>query len=308
MRDCVAEESARLIREFALARGHQVTPHQLHRWQQSGLLRKPRQSGLGRARGTEVLYAAGTSAQVVRLCELLKENRSLVVGFWRLWWEGCQVDAERVRTLLHDKLDQLENFSSALEANGEKDPGDPDDTLDWLGRLARGPLTDSAIKRLRARVGIDDFATFLLVVSEIASGKFGGWGDPDDRKLLASALDFSFSPENQQDLIAISRVLDLRNLRQVLKETSLKELENARDELREIFELLDKLIDITANFIGKRAADPLGPTLSNLDFRRFLLIAWLAARQFPSIKAARQQLIGMARGVQAVVRIANPSP
>jgi hypothetical protein len=195
--------------------------------------------------------------------------------------------------LLHAKLDQLEEFSGKLEASGEKEPGAPDDALDWLGRLARRPLRDSTMRRLRATVGNDDFATFLVVASEIASGKFNGWGDPGDRKLLGGAFGFILSPENKDHLIAVSRVLELTYLRRVLKETSSEELEKARDELNEILELLHKLINLAANFIGKQVADSLGPMLSHLDFRRFLLVAWLAARKVPTIEALRDTVLGM---------------
>ena len=74
--------------------GTEISRSQLHRWQRGGVIPRPRQRGLGRDNGSDSLYPPGTTRQVIRVCELLKEDRSLTRARWRLWAEGFALPDE----------------------------------------------------------------------------------------------------------------------------------------------------------------------------------------------------------------------
>src|SRR5216683_2421203 len=123
MHDAAADETYGQILEACAAAGFQVSQFQLHRWQQADLLPRPRQQGLGKARGTRVFYPAGTSKQLIQLCILQKEARSLDWASWRLWLSGCSVPTEQVRNLLEGQLgwigEQREGMESLDLSEGE---------------------------------------------------------------------------------------------------------------------------------------------------------------------------------------------
>lgn len=85
----------------------QVTRDQLRRYQREGLIPRPRQVGLGRGRGTRVLYPAGSTKQLLALRALLKIPYSFAVAMWQLWWEGFDVGEAQFRELLVSELDVL---------------------------------------------------------------------------------------------------------------------------------------------------------------------------------------------------------
>jgi hypothetical protein len=64
------------------------------------LLPRPRQRSLGRGRGTETLYPAGTSVQLVALCHMREQERRLDRLGFRLWWDGFTIGPDVIRNFL----------------------------------------------------------------------------------------------------------------------------------------------------------------------------------------------------------------
>ena len=92
--------AAELTREQVLlaaaGAGFPITGDQLARWHRAGLLPRPRQRSLGRGLGTVTIYPAGTVEQLVALCRVRQQHRSLTRAAFQLWWDGFPVDPEQV--------------------------------------------------------------------------------------------------------------------------------------------------------------------------------------------------------------------
>src|SRR5438132_8314502 len=168
MPDAVWEPVEELL-AAADAAGFRVSRPQLRRWQQAGMLPPPTQRGLGRARGTAVRYPVGATAQLVRLCELLNQHRSLRQVRWRLWWEGFPIANPAIRPLLEAQLQDLEVRREGLLALLEgPDSPQAEKAWDMIDRWATGRLPDRSLRRVRKRTGRERFETFVLRLSEIA--------------------------------------------------------------------------------------------------------------------------------------------
>src|SRR5271169_4349201 len=90
------EETLKEILRYARERGCRPSPHQIHRYQQNGLIPKPRLVGLGQGKGTEARYQHGTGAQLVAALKAAK-SKSFRLARWRLWWEGWRIDSAWIK-------------------------------------------------------------------------------------------------------------------------------------------------------------------------------------------------------------------
>src|ERR1700733_9866438 len=111
-------ESRDEVIQRALVLGYAVSPTQLARWHRAGLLPRPRQQALGRGRGTETLYPAGTALQVVAICQIKDEERRLERIAFRLWWEGFSVDLSVIQGQLAAAVQSFEQSIRQVRANG----------------------------------------------------------------------------------------------------------------------------------------------------------------------------------------------
>jgi hypothetical protein len=122
--------------------GRKVERTQLHRYQQAGLIPKPRQKGRGQGWGTEVLYPSGSKDQLVALCRYLKEGqRSFRAALWFLWWEDYRVSTECIRSLLAEEIGSIARSVPELS-----------DDPKTLKRIAKRFRLDSLPPDQRARV------------------------------------------------------------------------------------------------------------------------------------------------------------
>jgi hypothetical protein len=107
---------------YAASLGYEVSVAQLARWRRAGLLPRPRQQSLGRGRGTASVYPAGTTAQLVALCQMRAEERRLDrLAFW-LWWDGFAVDLAVIRDVLADDARTLDDeIRQARSGDAQRD-------------------------------------------------------------------------------------------------------------------------------------------------------------------------------------------
>lgn len=177
----------------AAERGESVSDAKLAKWRAAGLLPRPVQRSLGRARGTVTVYPEGSTAQLLRLLTIRAEpgrfdpERAL----WRLWWEGWPVDPAKVRDALGRTLQAWESalgeFGQALDA----EDGDP---LRAFETARLPPL----LAKARKRTGAGAFSTVGRLVLDAAAGRFSGFGsvaavgrdvsDDDDAAVMDKAL------------------------------------------------------------------------------------------------------------------------
>ncbi len=105
--------------EAAASLGYAITPAQVARWHRAGLLPRPAQRSLGRGRGTETVYPAGTSVQLVALCQMKDEERRLDRLAFRLWWDGFPVDPEVIKEFLKVVAGPMEDKVRQAIADGQ---------------------------------------------------------------------------------------------------------------------------------------------------------------------------------------------
>ena len=114
------ERACDLIARAAEA-GFEVSPTQLARWHRHGLLPRPWQQPLGKGKGTETVYPAGTGDQLLALCEFRKQTRLLGRVGWHLWWHGFPVDCSHWKPLLQDAARTWDRAVSGLRARAYAD-------------------------------------------------------------------------------------------------------------------------------------------------------------------------------------------
>ena len=116
--DCQPESRDDLIKSAA-SLGYAITAAQLARWHRAGLLPRPSQRSLGRGRGTETVYPAGTSVQLVALCHRKEEERRLDRLAFGLWWDGFTVDPDVIKGLLKASAGSMEGKLCEAVASGQ---------------------------------------------------------------------------------------------------------------------------------------------------------------------------------------------
>lgn len=102
------EISAKELRERARELGLRGTPKEFASLRRYGLLRVARRAGLGRGKGTQTIYAAGSVEQIQALAPYLKRpsrDHSRVV--WRFWWDGGTVDMYWIRERINSSVSGL---------------------------------------------------------------------------------------------------------------------------------------------------------------------------------------------------------
>lgn len=275
-----------------------VSRYQLHRWQQAGLLPQPRQKGKGRVEGgSEVFYPPGSTRQAIRVRELLKDNRSVRAVRWRLWLDGYPIPDEPILEMLSEQLAKLERMQHAVQELRERKDEELDDAWQVVGEWARSRLGGGGtVRRIRKRTGVEKFATFILLLSEIGTGSFTGWTDPDrDPEILATGLGLSRStayrnPERRKELLknlerwtlALSPFFDPQRLREALNAATAEQLHAARREVGTLLGVLDALLLLGGVTLGQDALDYLTKlNLAKLPLESQLhaLLVWLSVRQ-----------------------------
>jgi hypothetical protein len=180
MNSYTAYESSQHLLSLAHEQGYEVSTAQLARWHRAGLLPRPRQQALGRARGTQTLYPPGTGEQLLFLCASRLHQHSLTLLAWRLWWAGYPVSLAVIRQRLQRAAARLSHYVQLFLAMKSSAPTVEttaqevsERMLDDIERLSRVRLKSKLLHRIRKRVGKDYFPTFLRVLLDIASGTFG---------------------------------------------------------------------------------------------------------------------------------------
>lgn len=160
--------------------GLSVSDAQLARWHRSGLLPRPEVRSLGRGRGTQSLYPAGSARRVVRVAQVHAAEHRLAHAAWRLWWEDGGALSDAAREFLMKVARDLEHQRGELVALVEGDvAGDPETVarMDELHRASQDDRLPQPLSEARRRVGARRFPTVTRILLEIATNRFGGFED-----------------------------------------------------------------------------------------------------------------------------------
>ena len=279
--------------------GFQVTRAQLHRWQQGGLLPKPEQRGLGRGRGTEVLYPAGSTRQLRALCELLRQKRSLDRACWALWWEGYPVSRDRIWRLFEKRVARAIALRDAWIKTWKEYPAEGEPNLEGvIDKWARGRLSDPVLEEMRQRIGRTRFPTVINRALDAVLGISGEFLE-DDAEIVAKAIGFSEDAEEAPArLTEAAKVLDPRRLQEALENASIEDLEVARDEIKRMLLWADALIALLEAVLGRSLdqllRDAFRPTF---ELGPHYVLIWLSVMRGPQVRQLYEGLLLTARAI-----------
>lgn len=176
-----SEESAEWILEQAPMRGAKFSRRQLAEWHRSGLLPTPRQTGLGRGKGSRAVYPARTLDQAVACCRLMQKMSRIEDVGWTLWTLGYPV-AERFWRWpfehAHRSFRDVQSISTEPNEPGDDSPPILSDAIELLiGKIANLPQMGLA----RRRLGPELLKEVLGVIASTAIGSFQRpENDPDE--------------------------------------------------------------------------------------------------------------------------------
>lgn len=291
-------ETAAALREIAAAHGPTVTPKQLLRWHTVGLLPRPRRRHLGRGRGTQTVYPAGTAAQLLALLKLHEGRRLRVerAGF-ALWYDGWPVDVVFARDALGKAAADWAALVARMRDEGNEG-GLSDEAWSIVGGLVREHAP--ALRAAYRRAGQARAKTFRFVLLQLAAGTFGGF-DEEGRESFMEGMGFARRRLAQpwkgakwleghdvaDSLLRLQETLRPDTLRTALDATAADELALARDEWRALLSGLDDARAVlAASFGGHSAGLTAAPSPAELDHdaRAALLLAWLSLRRLPEAR------------------------
>jgi hypothetical protein len=235
-----------------------------------------------------VLYPPGSARQLVALCEQLQIKRSLIDARWVLWWDGFPIEEARIRALFNAKAAQLEFFQEAEEQRK---------LTDFIDEWARGRQPHAALRSMRQKTGVERFPALIKQLLKFGTGSFDGPANDADAVALGLGLPDSDGLEEQ--LRTTSPAYDPRRLREVLEASSLQDLEEARDEVRAVFELPAALMAIGEAEIGRRLPRPFEIELKHpsLEGGLYFVLLWLSVRCSPGMREMYENTLSTVRTV-----------
>jgi hypothetical protein len=261
-----SEEALKQVLFYARTHGQRPTRAQLRRYQQNGLIPKPRQVGLGRAKGTEVRYPSGTAEQLVAASKAMK-SKSFGIARWRLWWDGWPIDPIRIKR-------------------------------DLRTHIRTSQQRESVPRWIRRRLNPVQTKRFRQISGQLIAGKVMEPISGDDERLLAKGMGVEqslvlemrrpgFWPVsgfgNIMQMVSVTMAAETVKL--TLSNATEEELHATRDELRAVIANADGLTNLFES-VGvpafKRIASGL-PKLSPSE-QQSALVAWLSARQSPTVR------------------------
>jgi hypothetical protein len=297
MGDGRQEETAEhLLREGGKTR-LPVTKARLHRWQQAGLLPKPRQRGLGRGRGSEVLYPAGSGRQLIALCRLLQDKRSLERACWGLWWEGYPVSGSRIRDLLSRRLAMMDvRLADVMVAVAAGSTEGEQDLRSRIEEWSRGPISDSLLRLTRRRTGKKQFSTFGLSIAQLSSGIQPELAN-DEAEIVGKGFGLADVEEMKSLFPWVAAALDPRAHREALASATLQDLEAARDEVRVLLDLVKEQSAFFESALGPGLAELVLSLLKRPSFEvvPHAVLLWLSVRRKPGAREVYAQALSALR-------------
>src|SRR5437868_2218123 len=178
MRDRNDLESKDELLAAAQHAGFAVTDTQLARWHRVGLLPKPQVQSLGRGKGTRSLYPPSSTARLIRIAQVHKQERRLRPAAWRIWWEdGGTLSGPAREHLIGVARDLDHQRALVIEAFEGDAAGDPQAAaeMDELFRSIERDRLPQPLGEARRRVGQARFSIVGRIVLELIANRFDGF-------------------------------------------------------------------------------------------------------------------------------------
>jgi hypothetical protein len=257
---------------------------------------------LGRGKGSETLYPAGSTEQLLVICEALKKKRRLVEVTWALWWRGRPVAEERVWELCEWEIVRLQERSVAAGFDVDYEDGDPANPVEIIDAWARRSHLPKPLSAIRRQLGADRLAGFAIFLIKASAGAQPGFSQQEE-DLDAETLAKGFGMANAQDaegaLELVEWLSDLPKHREALAAASFDELCAARDEVRKAAHLFMAFAAMVAADGGSAVSRELVAALADPDAAIGInsVLLWLRVRKLPGASEKYEGVIAVARSV-----------
>jgi hypothetical protein len=281
-----ATETSGFLLAQARKAGFSVKAEKLRRWQRRGLLPRVQRHGLGRARGTESVYPAGSAKQLVALCAQLKKRRVLRDAAWAIWWEGYWVEKGWVVDRLVRQLAYIQLFFTAWAGDENDTSGD---LLEQLVHQSQAKRLPTPMGNIRRSLGQEAYSIFVVLLSRVVGEDLLVLSDLErEPEIMADSLGSKDRRETETDLQAASKTIDFPRLRDALVAATFEDLCEARDEMRGVLNNAYPIIADILDAVGlsrialfSKALDP-----SNSSTAANAVLVWLRLRRSPTARRA----------------------
>jgi hypothetical protein len=305
------------FRNFLLAAaqdaGFEVTPRQLARWHQEGLLPRPKQHSLGRGKGTESIYLDGTAKQLIALCRFKRNQRRLDYLAWQLWWAGFEVEIATVRKFIQAQWRAWDIDIATLVERGSGKLSKA--AVRALKTAGDARLKNKIVRQARRRTGRDAFGELSQMVVILATGKFQKTLRSED--LLQNALGMMPFGHQKTAPLWLPQGIDDSELKELsafmknefqslqLERLDDKQLLAGMDQCRNLLNFLSDLRELTDRFNIRMGLNLIDPLLRGPDYQCLLLRFYLAAKsssfagrmsEFESMIGEWRQLLNVTAG------------
>jgi len=172
MAEVAYTESKKDLLEAAKKARFEVSERQLVRWQNSGLLQRPRRRFLGRGLGSEAVYPEGSMERLLAICRIRETygEKRLDYVLWRLWWEGHDVDIKRVRRFLRKIAGHWADFNKwSIDA---EETGLSKVAKKYIKESGDRRFRNTALSRTHGRVKKERYPDFMRTLFEVGTGHY----------------------------------------------------------------------------------------------------------------------------------------
>lgn len=266
----------------ALPTSCNVTPRQLERWRQKGLIPEAELERLG-APGTISSYPDWVVEQVVELVGILKKDRRLDHALLRLFMRDRWVDEEHLKARYLSFYGKIVTAAGLDSADSVAEDGEVGDALDaaetvveragptWLSRDGLARTLRFRLRKLATETTVD--VLVKGVVTQFLTGFFGGrlWIDEDAVVELRAAAGVTGAETDDvlghgpllphlsdEDVTEMCSAYRLTEVLAAVRESSLADLRVARDEWVHKVRLLANFETYAACMHGRRDLAGLG--------------------------------------------------
>ena len=249
---------------------------------------------------------------------------------WGLWWQGFAVHDKYWRPLLTDAAAQWDKSVAVLRTFAYADSNGgtafrPEFSKALNVRI-RGRLFDVALRRVRKRVGADNFAAVLCELFTVAAGRYEAADQSDptlaqlhpNEDLVAKGLGVHTAMRDRlqnvepwptgyvsSTLAQLSHAL-LISKAELLRASTDHDIYDARNELRTLTSVLSMAANLLEPLFG-RYAFGIGAVRdiairTDPDVQAMMLVPWLAVRTLPGIAAGLSTIASLGPAIESAGR------
>lgn len=300
------EMRAEVLATAEVAAGFRPSEKQLKDWRRAGLFHRPLdQRGAGRKHGSNTYYPAGSGALLAEICRHCKPKKPLPELAFLVWWNGYDLpDMGLVRTALCQTLDEWErlatpwrNLDTVLEAEWNK----------------LGPRLPPHVRSVHNRAGKGPFQYTMATLLNVAAGGFAEFRPysnvdvdeaQDDMRAALGFDEATWIPDDISEALAdLSAIVEPAALRDMLDEATGSDLNQTRDEVRDLVSLIDTVQFLVARLGGTGELEPLshlGSKSLTAGMRGGVILFWLSASRHAAARRHYRQLLPVMQTVATV--------